>query len=202
MRVDLRPLLETIAKTARAEILKDFRADSCIASTRTVIRVLHHFGYNAVPCPVQLMVFNQKFIEAVNKSGWPSMQGDDFIRWCDETGAWSVGVGTKIPGETVVGHLVAVLEKKRFLIDASLDQANRPNRGIVLPGTVVGRFKHEFLYGKPEVSTINGCAVRYIKEPSHNLWVTSRDWMEDERTQRATDAIIKHVERRLENVVA
>ena len=57
----LQRILNGIERVARTEILRDYRPDSCIASSRIVLRVLQHYGYNAEPLTVRAMVFNPAY---------------------------------------------------------------------------------------------------------------------------------------------
>lgn len=113
-----------IAATVRPLILQRFRPDSCIATTRAVVEVLHYFGQAARVQPVRVCAWNAEaaalVAAKVTMSAWPRS-------------AWSVGVtGTDqvAPDGVWDGHLVAVTTT--HLVDASLDQFSRPHKGIVL----------------------------------------------------------------------
>jgi len=112
-----------VAEVVRRHILTEYRPDSCIASARAVIDVCGYFGIKAKPQPVRLMVWNRLGAELAAAKlpvdQWPAA-------------AWSVGIeatGDYGNGRWD-GHLVAVTGT--HLIDASLDQASRPDKGITV----------------------------------------------------------------------
>jgi hypothetical protein len=45
-----------LCKYGRAEVLKDFNHDSCIASTRVAIEVLRHFNISSIPMSTKKVV--------------------------------------------------------------------------------------------------------------------------------------------------
>jgi hypothetical protein len=186
-----------VQQFTRDEVLKSFREDSCIASTRVVIRVLRHFDILALPFPCALLVYNAQFKRAVLAGDLPPTDGTMFAKWCDTREAWSVGVGLK-PNEEhkgYVGHLVAVLPKQKVLIDASADQANRPHKGIVLPKAVVLSVTEGFLKGgEREECSVNGCALIYQPELAKRDYLKSPDWIEKYRTRDVIKAVIRRIE--------
>lgn len=125
-------VLELFKTVARKEILKDFREDSCIASTRTTIRVLAHYGYKSAPLPVECIVYNPDWVDCVLAGFHPPLHSEeDLKRWCAKHNAWSLGIG--IDKHTTIGHLIATLPRYGLIVDASLSQANRPAKNISLP---------------------------------------------------------------------
>lgn len=191
-KVELELVLRTIRDHARQEVLKHFRIDSCIASTLSVIRVLDHFGYRAEPLAVRTMIFNSRFVNAINAGERPENFKDWKVKW----NAWSIGLGVPKQGEACVGHLVAVLPKQRLLVDASLDQANRPNHDIILPSVFVSKVRREFLNTATEyaVYTVNNCVIRYERDIENVTYLMSNDWNLPGRTDEIVSSLVKLVE--------
>jgi len=117
-------ILERMKQVTRVEILKDFRRDSCIGSTRVVIRVLKHFGYEAVPFPCVAFIYNKGYTEAILRGEQPPENKLLRNAWLDARKAWSIGLGINNEGgesegeDSKVGHVVAVLPKQKLMVDA------------------------------------------------------------------------------------
>lgn len=189
--MDMTIVLRTIARVGRKIIREDFRADSCIASTRVVTRVLSHYGFHAEPRHVKVIIFNKIMLEYWNKGQVPNNETPAFREFCDRTGAWSIGLGYENPGQRAVGHVVAIMPKELKMIDASLDQADRPHKGICLPCPFITGIGHEFLAGK-SISDYN-CpdgVIRYIPDFKNQTYKESLDWLALQRTDRAVGRII------------
>lgn len=168
--------LTLITLTVRQEVLKNWNADSCIASTRILGEVLRYFGYTSEPLPVALCVFN--------KAGFERMEaGDhDVPNWPQE--AWSVGIEgsgvSSMKGErrSWDGHLVALVNDGAWLIDPSLDQLSRPHRGLSLTPVVLSAvewddYKHAYGWLNDDTGTV----MIYQAMPEPGNWRSSRDWV-------------------------
>lgn len=139
-------ILRRYAAVARPIIRQDFAAASCIASTAITIEVLRLHGISAVPFPCKVLVFNAPFVQRIEREDrFPDAA--ETIVWTTGTDLWSVGLGFSRPHEQHVGHYVALAEG-RYLIDASIDQASRPEKGINLPPVMVGDVNPDFRDGK------------------------------------------------------
>jgi hypothetical protein len=190
-------IIPRLVEVARQEILKDFRPDSCIASTHTVIRVLKHFGWVYEPVVVQAHIFSPAFVKVVAAGNLPPKDGNLHF-WCEQQGAWSIGLGLGEGPEDRhkwPGHLVAVNPVSRVMIDASLNQCDRPQYDIHLPPVFSSLVTEDFLLGLGEVAyDINGCAVKYVRVKEPAPFKHSPDWRDHKRVKRAVKAIIKHIE--------
>jgi hypothetical protein len=112
----------------------------------------------------------------------------------DLIGGWSVGLGYTPHGYigNPVGHLVAILPDERIMVDASIDQASRPLREIVMPPVVVAHVGEEFVEGTATAGfKYNGCRVVYKPEPTNQSYRQSTNWTKLKETRRATAALIK-----------
>jgi len=194
-RMDKLKHIMSLAKIARPKILEKFRADSCIVSTAIGIDVLTKFGILAEPLPVQVMIFNKPFIDRIGQTGvLPT--GDELKSWTKEDGSYSIGIG--VDGHSKHGkwdgHLVIVAEK-RYLVDLSIDQANRPDYGMVFEPIVV-EVNDSFFHGKHShifriASSIdaNDCVFRYVAVPSNQGYHLSPDWTIYNRRKSIVDTL-------------
>jgi hypothetical protein len=145
--------------------------DSCIDTARVIQLLLRDSGLPARPVPVQVRVCNPAAWALAQRSEWDAlMRGDD--------GAWLVNVGdptTPIKPGRWAGH-VAVLSGTR-LIDASIDQANRPEHGIVLEPVAFDVPPH-FLSpgGIAHWTTPNGIHLQYIHHPDNRSYRSTPNW--------------------------
>lgn len=194
--IKLQVILKVIARVGRIAILQDFRKDSCIASTRVMTRVLDHYGFHAEPKHVKVIIFNKVMLEYWNKGQVPNRETQEFRDFCDSTGAWSVGLGYEQPGQKPVGHVVAVLPEEMIMIDASLDQANRPHKSIELPCPFITGIGSQFLAGESvsEYQCPEG-VVRYIPDFENQTYKESLDWLVLQRTDRAVSRIVEFIGR-------
>jgi len=180
-----------LIRHARSEILKEFRDDSCIASTAIGLDVLTHFGVLAEPLAVRTLIFNEAFASRIEGgASWP--KGDEIKTWLEEDGSYSLGIGmgTPLPGHWA-GHLVLLVEKK-ILIDLSIDQANRPQYNMKFDPFSV-EVDNQFLRGIPKVFKHNGCVIRIDVLPNNMGYITSPDWIFVDRRKKTVDNIIRAI---------
>lgn len=196
MARSLEAVVAGIKLATRNEMLKDFRPDCCIATTQAVNRVLRHFGYFAHPLPVRVMVFNPTYVEAFRDGTAKTQDDSGWREWMDSVGAWSVGVGFPDGSPGFAGHLISVLPKHGLFIDASLNQADRPAKDILLPPVFVSEVTSEFMMTagmRLEFECSNGAGIIYERIDTTD-WRRSPDWKSRMRTDRAVAAIIRHIE--------
>lgn len=119
-------LLQAIADEARAAVLTRHKPNSCIATTRVAIETAAYFGVSLRPWAVNVRAFTPE--------GWRLAQaGVPPEDWPQH--AHSIGIIAGA-GPADVGHVAAVTTRGQvtaagdWLIDASLDQAARPARGL------------------------------------------------------------------------
>lgn len=171
-------ILHLLLQHARPLICEEFRADSCIASTRIGLDVLDYFGILAEPLAVCVTIFNPVMVERRNLGDQLPQNKTEMEEWVKKYGAWAVGVGyggdqgpMKWPG-----HLVMLVEKT-LMLDLSIDQANRPQHNIELHpfGTMVFP---EFLSGQESLlAEVNGCMLRYLVQKDNRGYTASPNWM-------------------------
>lgn len=187
-------ILNLLIQHGRPEILKEFRADSCIVSSIIGIDVLSYFNVLANPLPIQVTIWNPAFCKRIN-DGQPFPKDIDELNvWVKEDGAWNVGLGLggdPEPGKWP-GHL-AILAEGKYLIDLSLDQASRPHHNINLQafGMTV---TEEFVAGmEPKIIQMNDCVLRFLASPGNTGYTRSSDWSIRRRRIDVVNAIIKKV---------
>ena len=112
------------------------------------------------------------------------------------TGTYSMGVTEESalvggPGKWA-GHMLTLVQD--VLVDASLDQFNRPQHNIVLPSFITVPARTAFLeYRSQLAGTSNGCEIVY-KRTRDNAWRSAPDWTNESRARRAVNAIIGRVD--------
>jgi hypothetical protein len=197
-------VIELMLEVLRGEIRQDFRADSCIASTRVTIKVLEHFHIDAFPITCRVRVYNKAFIDALHNGALPhKVSNKELEEFCKATGAHSVGIGCLNEGEKLIGpgHLVTFVPRLNLLIDASIDQADRPEKNIKLPSVFVANVNKAFLSGKEPLEydilagSKHSTTVIYERTflPSKTYKMSS-DWTRTDRTKRATREVINYIE--------
>jgi hypothetical protein len=170
------------------------RPDCCILATATLLDVLDYFKLPARPLTVEAWVCNPPMHERIIREGMPTPEEAE-ASWFPE-GCYSlcVGTGEKEKGKWA-GHLVAVLAD-RVLMDLTLDQANRPDYGIVLPMPVVAPVPRAFLDGEGALSgLVGGCRVAYTARPGDRSFEHSNDWKSRKRRTDLVGAAIRRLKK-------
>lgn len=182
-------ICKLLCELGREEILKFFKPDSCIASTKVAIKVLQHFRIGARPQAVMLEIMNAKFMELFDqKGGYPQSK--------DESQAWlAAGAHLIVIDESGLGHIVAIV-MDALLIDLSIDQAHRPHKGVVMtPAAGILPSMASFVTNGVCYEASN-CRISYC--PIDNqVFRTSNDWRKGRRTDSVCKAIIRNIQRRL-----
>ena len=133
-------------KTLLAQGPRILPGDRCILNTRVVMDVLAPFALQVEPLAVQVDVYNNIAVNAIAAEYAKHEPTYKLERMPSPEGFWSVSVG---PGPAVAhkwpGHLVTLVDGIE-LLDLTLPQANRPEKGIVT-GPLFTRVTPEFLVG-------------------------------------------------------
>ena len=131
-------LIRRYVEVARPIILDDFAPNCCIAATAITLGVFRSLGIRAEPFSCRVVIFNRAFIDRSERAGRVPQTPAEVREWTGDGLSWSLGVGWPAPHLTGwPGHLVALVEDA--LIDASIEQANRPAKGIVLPPVLAAK---------------------------------------------------------------
>lgn len=177
-------LSKQIITAVRKSVLTTHRADSCIASTYVLREVLRlGFGIKLMRRSVTAMAFNKQ-VSAQLDGNVKDMA--EVIALTKAPGGWSVGIGfgaeAAVDDSKWAGHLIGITEHdKGFLLwDASLDQAPRPHKDLVLVPVVTQvrndpyrkdiLIKHDDIYIFYRENKVADCQV-----------TTSPDWANQSR---------------------
>jgi len=90
-------IVAALLELARPELLRVFRRDSCIVSTRVALDVLKTFGIAARPLSVKAVVYNAPYAARLERGMPLPASADELACWVREDGAWSVGLGFPNP---------------------------------------------------------------------------------------------------------
>jgi hypothetical protein len=176
----LHALLDALSPIVRPAMLEHFREDCCIATCRILREVLAAYGYKAREVPVTVQVLNGPMQKLVDEGPLPDDRAER-VALFHQRGAWGVGIGLAHPGDPIVpgkyyGHLV--LSVNGLLVDASLQQAQREQRGIVLPSLLWCRPEQGFFAkskGQQTRGTVGECLVSY-RRLRDDSYLTSKNW--------------------------
>lgn len=142
----------------------------CIMATKVGIQALAHFGIEAVPVTVNLVVGNRQWVDWMNH-GMPKPM---------PTAAWSVAVheqNTDGPGYN--GHVM--LRADDMLADLNFGQVSRPQKGMAFPASTAfpldGKRMVEFEAGREIVYFgEDGEAVIIHHTPGRKSFQQAKDW--------------------------
>jgi len=196
----LQNILQLLCAYGRAEILNDFTPNCCIESARIADMVLTHFRIPSRPLPTTAGVFNKALADWIAAGGdLPTLTAEKM----DEFGGWVVKIGDT--GEKIEGgwdgHLATLVEE-RVLLDLSIDQANRPAKGIeVTP--LAAPVPPEFVRGEEAVTLSHkksGCLIRY--HTLHRIeYGETPAWRRLSDKRVVADRIIWRMERALDRML-
>jgi hypothetical protein len=190
-------ILEVLQNSLPPLLKKGWRPDCCIAATRVICRVMKHFGIDAQPLPVVLLAYNAAYIKAIQAGdGPPTHDHEEFLRWCQRLGAWSLGITDEVGG---IGHIVAVLPGEQLLIDGSIGQISRPEKGLPMPAMLISKLPRGFLTDPAvviELGNAHGNVLIYKKAETGQLrYLASPDWTEKQRTKPVVKQLVREIEK-------
>lgn len=144
----------------------------CVLATRVGIMALRHFGIQAQPLPVRLVIHNAVVVALLERVREPS--ADDWAA-AKAAGGWTVDVGhPEAPGDGWTGHLVVHVPTHQLLMDLDLGQYARPTKQIKVCSGQVFSWPHG-----TEIREwpLPGGGILAIKEePFNQTYLTARDW--------------------------
>ena len=163
----------------------------CLNGTRVLIDVLQHFGIEAKPLSVQLVVTNAAWKECLDKVGVATQAMVD--EWVESKGAWSVGIDTSSPKEPGLwnGHIVLVTD--RVLVDSAIGQLSRPEKNMKLPGAFACEYAPEFFSKGRALSIVGpkGVWVRYWAREKDKSFEQLPGFQRSQTNQEVTEEIIE-----------
>lgn len=180
-KIPLPTLLNAMKPVVRRTMLEAFRPDCCIATCRILREVFADYGYKARPVAVSVEVLNAEMIALMQEGPLPDDRAERTVLF-DQRGAWGVGIGAPGPplnGNSFVGHLV--LNVDGVLIDGSLDQAQRPEKKILLPSLLWFKPDAGFFAprskGQRTSGIVGDCLLNY-RRIDNESYTTGKNWRE------------------------
>lgn len=164
--------------------IRGIRVDCCILATRIGVRALEIVGVPARPLTVRVIVYNGPLFKRM-QAGMVPADTAELVRWGDEDGSYSLGLGFGENDSKWAGHLVIVSGDR--MLDPTIPQANRPHWGIRVE-PLVAEAPASFLEGRQRlVLTTNGVVLKYQAWPDDESYKFYPDWTCD------TEAYARHV---------
>ena len=143
---------------------------TCVLACRVATDVLRPMGLRAKPVTVGVRAMNDAYARAIEEDRPPSA----------EEGAWTVdiGIGPPAEGDGLDAHVV-LLVQDRYLLDLTIDQADRPQKGIHTAPywlELTGDMKADFM-GRGLHLEREGTHLVYVRSPKlHGRVMRSPDW--------------------------
>lgn len=173
--------INALFETGAKAVLRDyFNENSCINSTRVVLEVFRTLRLEASPFAVRTRIYSKGFMEKAEREGGFPRTEEQVHEWTSQPGVWSVGIGyfhLGLPPDAWLGHLV--LRAGPHLLDATISQASRPEKGLVLPEMlVVENVPADFWRGLVNITTVNanGSTVQYEPQPRNQGYMATPGW--------------------------
>jgi len=166
---ELRLFLRRLPHVRRA-LLQVLTPDSCIETSRIVHLLLKDLGLASQVVPVEARIANEAAARFI-------VEGDIQAIRERRNGSYIVIVGAPGPAAPGrwAGHLAVHCEG--VLIDASLDQASRPQHGIHIPEPWVVRVPRDFLRdGGRSITRIPGLLVEHVCRPDNTSYLCKPGW--------------------------
>jgi hypothetical protein len=192
----LADLLARLEPVVREEMLKVAVPNCCVATVAVLCRVFKHHGFKPRALPVTVVIQNPKMVRLLASGARIPDDPEATRRWFKATGAHSIGIvpesalASRMRGyEAYGGHLLCHVQD--VLVDASLDQASRPEHGIRIPPFMAVHATAPFLRGDGMlVGKVHGCEVQYrpLRDQS---WRSAPDWIDERRYRETVNAILK-----------
>ena len=143
-------------KPLREAILRYYKPDSCVASTAILLKhIQRHLGsrVQVEAISVDVVLTNAPYMQqfAQHPENLPSERVVQ--QWQRKHGAYKIGLGAWSDGESLTGHLVALvwLADIPMMVDMSLDQGRRTEWGIV-PDPICILVPGYFIEGTKQIS--------------------------------------------------
>jgi hypothetical protein len=148
VKPSLPELLTALAPVVRPAMLEHFAPNCCIATCRTLRRALQHFGYEPEPIPCFVFLYNAAMVKLLAAGMQFPDDRRERTRLFELFGAWGVGIlpesGDLVSarGGGYGGHVV--LRVRRLLVDASIQQVERPDKKLFPPTFITCEPADEF----------------------------------------------------------
>lgn len=179
------PWWAQFAQAVRTAVVPEYGARSCVETTRVAVYVAAYFGVTLEPHAVAVSVHTP--------DNWAALDGSGTM---PDVG-WSVGThgdGT-IDGLLWHGHLIALAEQRRILLDISADQFSRPAKGLLVPGPVTMPLGPDDDLGAGIAAHANdGGFVYYVQSSGNEAWRNFPAWQaRKDRARRVAGTVIREL---------
>lgn len=137
----------------RQVLITRYNYNACILAARLMIEVCKAIGYRARAYTARPVALNGAYLEAVNNLGRPAETAEDYA--AIEAAGGKLVTFDNDPEEGdpagLGAHVVVIagLPRARWLIDLTIDQANRPAKGIYTAPLMVPLFEPLEVGGPP-----------------------------------------------------
>lgn len=200
---------ERVADIVREEIRADYVPNACILAARVATLALREFGVQAEAVAAELDAFSPAYVRMVEygRSLGRELTEEEVGRFAAE-GAWRMSVTAEPARPGVLdhrspngyqGHVVVIAEDRRWLLDPTLDQVNRPQKGLVVEPPFAYRIMPDDWEGLV-VRNEAGVVVAYRLTPGRRDFTKAPDWRSRrEPTRRATfERVLGRIAQRIE----
>lgn len=190
--MELTLALTRFAAVARREILRDHLRESCVASTWITQAVFAKLGFPVTVLELVVSVGNGAYSALYREFGRPPRTSEELERWHAMNGAHLVGIGHDQQPGGIGGHL-ASLVADRFLVDASLDQANDASNAVRVPSVVCLELESSFRTSGIARIIDPDLFVEYVRRPVMSEYQRSPDWGATVQVRDAAASILRQV---------
>lgn len=155
------------------------KLDLCVLATKVGLDVLRYFGVDAKPLPVVVAALNAPAVDWIESDReLPREYGEDADEF-EKSGAWIVQIDERDLGEPgrYPGHLVVGLPGEDAILDLSLGQFARPEKGILVPPGGMFDLPEGFADGRRGLYQLEGGgALVYEARPRSDRFRRGADW--------------------------
>jgi hypothetical protein len=133
---------EQVAEIVREEISDDYVPNACILAARVTTLALREFGVQTEAMAAMLDAFSPAYMRMRDYAEQLGRElTDEEVGRFAAQGAWHVEVNSEPARPGVLdrrdasgyhGHVVALADDRRWLLDPTLGQVNRPHKGLVV----------------------------------------------------------------------
>ena len=171
-------VVEVLCTRGRERVVQHLggRRDTCVATLRIALLTLDALGLRGEAIPVVFHLMNRPMRRLVERHRRLPQTTEEAAAWRD-VGAWSVTTDTTPREDRFNGHLI--LATDHYLADPSIDQAARPEEGLVIKPWWMGR-PEGFPERENEIELVHGPSgaridYRVQRRPSKD-WTGAPDW--------------------------
>lgn len=183
---------EKVADIVREEIRAGYVPNACILAARMTTLALREFGVEAEAMACTLDVLSPAYVRLVDYAQQlgHELTAEEMAPFVAD-GAWRVELnfGPVTPGMVnrrgsgYNGHVVALAEERTWLLDPTLEQVNRPKKGLIVEPPYAYPISSE----EREITmrATNGTLLRYVLIPGRKDFARAPDWIPREPRRKA-----------------